>query len=132
MNYETLLNIPYKTWKIFIILTILLVICGIIFINVTVYDVYNTYAYYQNGTLNLNVPITYSDTILNGEYYKINDKKKELEVLYVSDIKIDSNAMVNYQEIIISSSSDYPNNLVVKISIYYNKEKIWNKLKKLL
>lgn len=132
MNYEELLNIPYKPWKLFITMTIIIIICGLIIINIEIYDVYNTYAYYKEGNIVLNIPINYSDTILNGEYFKIDDEKSDLEVLYVSDILIDTDTLVNYQEIIIASSKNYPENLIINISIYYNKEKVLDKIKKLL
>ena len=64
MNYEELLNIPYKPWKLFITMTIIIIICGLIIINIEIYDVYNTYAYYKEGNIVLNIPINYSDTIL--------------------------------------------------------------------
>ena len=80
----------------------------------------------------LNIPINYSDTILKGEYFKIDDEKVDLEVLYVSDILINTDTLVNYQEIIVASKNDYPENLIINISIYYNKEKVLDKIKKLL
>lgn len=132
MNYEELLNIPYKPWKLLITMTIIIIICGLIIINIEIYDVYNTYAYYKEGNIVLNIPINYSDTILNGEYFKIDDEKSDLEVLYVSDILIDTDTLVNYQEVIIASSKNYPENLIINISIYYNKEKVLDKIKKLL
>lgn len=132
MNYEELLNIPYKPWKLLITMTIIIIICGLIIINIEIYDVYNTYAYYKEGNIVLNIPINYSDTILNGEYFKIDDEKSDLEVLYVSDILINTDTLVNYQEIIVSSAKDYPENLIINISIYYNKEKVLDKIKKLL
>ena len=132
MNYEELLNIPYKPWKLFITMTIIIIICGLIIINIEIYDVYNTYAYYKEGNIVLNIPINYSDTILNGEYFKIDAEKSDLEVLYVSDILIDTDTLVNYQEVIVASSKNYPENLIINISIYYNKEKVLDKIKKLL
>ena len=132
MNYEELLNVPYKTWKLLITMTIIIIICGLIIINIEIYDVYNTYAYYKEGNMVLNIPINYSDTILNGEYFKIDDEKVDLEVLYVSDILINTDTLVNYQEIIVSSAKDYPENLIINISIYYNKEKVFDKIKNLL
>lgn len=132
MNYEELLNVPYKTGKIFIIITIFIIVGILVILNVEIYDVYNTYAYYREGNMVLNIPINYSDTILNGEYFKIDDEKVDLEVLYVSDILINTDTLVNYQEIIVSSAKDYPENLIINISIYYNKEKVLDKIKKLL
>lgn len=132
MNYEELLNVPYKTGKIFIIITIFIIVGILVILNVEIYDVYNTYAYYREGNMVLNIPINYSDTILNGKYFKIDDEKVDLEVLYVSDILINTDTLVNYQEIIVASKNDYPENLIINISIYYNKEKVLDKIKNLL
>lgn len=132
MNYEELLNVPYKTGKIFIIITIFIIVGILVILNVEIYDVYNTYAYYREGNMVLNIPINYSDTILNGKYFKIDDEKVDLEVLYVSDILINTDTLVNYQEIIVASKNDYPENLIINISIYYNKEKVFDKIKNLL
>ena len=50
----------------------------------------------------------------------------------MSDILIDTDTLVNYQEVIVASSKNYPENLIINISIYYNKEKVLDKIKKLL
>ena len=97
MNYESLLNIPYKTYTLFIGIILVSVITFIIILNTLVYDVYNTYAYYENSNIVLNIPITYSDTIINTEYFKITDKKYDFHVMAVSDVLLDSKTMVNYQ-----------------------------------
>ena len=36
MNYEELLNIPYKPWKLLITMTIIIIICGLIIINIEI------------------------------------------------------------------------------------------------
>ena len=102
MNTEELLNIPYKTFKLIFVITFLLVVVLISMLNIKVYDVYNTYAYYENGNIVLNIPITYSDTIVNTEYFKITDRKYDFHVMAVSDVLLDSKTMVNYQEVVVS------------------------------
>lgn len=132
MNYETLLNIPYKTYKIFLIIVLLIICLFIVICNVEVYDVYNTYGYYDNGSLVVNIPITYSDTLLNGEYFKIDEKTYEIDILTLSDVLVDTNSVINYQVARLALTNDYPQNLVINISIYYNKEKVIKKIKNLL
>lgn len=132
MNYESLLRIPYKSHKILIILIILIIIIFFIVGNIFTYDVYNTYAISKNSNLTLNIPVIYSDTILNGEYLVIDEKKYAIEVLYISDILIDSDTLVNYQEVIVHLTDTYPENLVIDTHIYYNKEKVFTKLWKLI
>lgn len=132
MNYEKLLNIPYKSFRVFLIIMAISIIVFISVLNIKVYDVYNTYAIYQNSHLILNIPINYSDTITNAEYFKIDDEKYEFEVLSVSEILVDTNAMINYQEVIISFDKVMPENTIVNVSIYYDQEKVLEKIKNLI
>ena len=131
MNYEKLLNIPYKTYHIFFIIVTGIVITFLILINIEVSDVYNTYGYIKEGSLVLNIPITYSDTILNGDYLKINEKNYAIELVSISNILIEPNNYTNYQEITLRINDSYPENIVVNASIYYSKEKVLTKIKKL-
>ena len=132
MNYEKLLNIPYKSFRVFLIIMAISIIVFISVLNIKVYDVYNTYAIYQNSHLILNIPINYSDTITNAEYFKIDDEKYEFEVLSVSEILVDTNAMINYQEVIVSYDKVMPENTIVSVSIYYDREKVLEKIKNLI
>lgn len=132
MNYEKLLNIPYKIFRVFLIIIAISIIVFISVLNIKVYDVYNTYAIYQNSHLILNIPINYSDTITNAEYFKIDDEKYEFEVLSVSEILVDTNAMINYQEVIVSYDKVMPENTIVNVSIYYDQEKVLEKIKNLI
>ena len=132
MNYESLLNIPYKTYTLFIGIILVSVITFIIILNTLVYDVYNTYAVFKDGNLILNVPITYSDTILNAEYYKLDKEQYDFKFLYVSEVLLDTTLMSNYQEVVISTDKMLVDNVIVNVSIYYNKEKVLEKVKKLL
>lgn len=132
MNYEKLLNIPYKSFRVFLIIMAISIIVFISVLNIKVYDVYNTYAIYQNSHLILNIPINYSDTITNAEYFKIDDEKYEFEVLSVSEILVDTNAMINYQEVIVSYDKVMPENTIVNVSIYYDQEKVLEKIKNLI
>lgn len=132
MNYEKLLNIPYKSFRVFLIIIAISIIVFISVLNIKVYDVYNTYAIYQNSHLILNIPINYSDTITNAEYFKIDDEKYEFEVLSVSEILVDTNAMINYQEVIVSYDKVMPENTIVNVSIYYDQEKVLEKIKNLI
>ena len=128
MNYESLLNIPYKTYTLFIGIILVSVITFIIILNTLVYDVYNTYAVFKDGNLILNVPITYSDTILNAEYYKLDKEQYDFKVLYVSEVLLDTTLMSNYQEVVISTDKMLVDNVIVNVSIYYNKEKVLEKI----
>ena len=132
MNYEELLSIPYKTCKVFLIIVFLVLIIFGVIINFKVCDVYNTYAYYKEGNLVLNIPLQYSDTLLNAQYFKVEEEKYDMNILYVSDILIDSTTKSNYQEVILDFPSSLTENMVVNINIYYDQEKVLKKLLELL
>lgn len=132
MKYLDLLNVKYK--MPYSLLGIFLIFLVVIFsiANLLVCDVYNTYgSVYQNNIV-VDIPIEYSDTIDNMEYLLIGDKKQIPEVLSVSEILLDSNSLINYQEFVLSNNADLIENMAYKITIYYNKEKVWEKLKKLI
>ena len=98
------------------------------------YDVYNTKGYITNNNLILNIPYNYSDTIANGKYLKINNIKYNLKIITVNSPSVDINSNLIYQEIMVKLDENliYNDNTVLNVSIYYNKEKLLDKIKKLL
>lgn len=132
MNYEELLSIHYQNRKWIIIFAFLFLAMVIMALNVTVCDVYNTFAYYQNNNLILKIPIAYSDTVLTTEFFKINNNEYEFNIVQLSNLLVDTTTMTNYQEIILEIPESFPENTVVQVAVYYNKEKVYKKIQKLL
>lgn len=131
MTYLDLLNIRYKVkGKVFLSMIIFLGLL-IYIINIKISDVYNTFGYVEENMLNINVPLTYSDTLNKMEFIKINDEKTDLEILNISEILVDKENLINYQVISLDGSR-YKENQLMKVTIYYNKEKVWQKLKKII
>ena len=62
---------------------------------------------------------------------KINEKNYDIELVSISNILIEPNNYTNYQEITLRINDSYPENIVVNASIYYSKEKVLTKIKKL-
>ena len=130
MNYSTLINMKYKKSKALIFLLLSSTIIVIYLLNKNSLDVYNTYAYYTNNSLLLNIPIESSDTLNNMEYIKINDEKYIVKELEIGPML--QNNYINYQEVKFMINEEFEENQVLKISIYYNNEKIIKKVKKII
>ncbi len=130
MSYDELIHIKYHVYQVFIILVIIALIMSLYTLKIEVYDVYNTKGYIKNSNLIINIPIDYSDTIINGEYLVINDEKYNFEVKNISDVLLSNN--VNYQEVVLEIDSDIPENSIVDTMIYHDKEKVAAKIKELI
>ena len=130
MSYDELINIKYHVYQVFIILVGIALIVSLYALKIEVYDVYNTKGYIKNSNLIINIPIDYSDTIINGEYLVINDEKYNFEVKNISDVLLSNN--VNYQEVVLEIDSDIPENSIVDTMIYHDKEKVAAKIKELI
>ncbi len=130
MTYEELTHIKYHVYHVFIIMVIIAIGLTLYMLRVEVYDVYNTVGYIKNHSLVLNIPIEYSDTIINGEYLVIEDEKYTYEVKNISEILLSNN--INYQEVVIDIENNFKENSIVDTNIYHDKEKVAIKLKKLI
>lgn len=134
MSYEELLRIDCKIYKKTLIVVFGIIIIFLLLLNMNFYDVYNTKGYITNNNLILNIPYNYSDTIANGKYLKINNIKYNLKIITVNSPNVDINSNLVYQEIMVKLDENliYNDNTVLNVSIYYNKEKLLDKIKKLL
>ena len=134
MSYEELLRIDCKIYKKTLIVVFGIIIIFLLLLNMNFYDVYNTKGYITNNNLILNIPYNYSDTIANGKYLKINNIKYNLKIITVNSPSVDINSNLIYQEIMVKLDENliYNDNTVLNVSIYYNKEKLFDKIKKLL
>lgn len=130
MDYDTLLNQKIHFSIILRTPLFLLIIFLVWFSNKSYYDTYKIMAISDTNYLYLNVPLDYSDTLNNGDYLKINDKKYLYEIIDISDIEVVEN--INYQVFTIKVEEEFKNNEVVNVVIYHNQEKIIKKIKKLL
>lgn len=132
MDYNTLLNIKIKRNYFLFIFLIGVFFLSFKILQIEIYESYNSKAFYQDGFIYLSVPIDYSDTITSGEYLKINKEKYEYKLLNIGDIEIDEVNLINYQVITIEVDKEFKNKEVLDITIYYKKEKIFNKIKEII
>lgn len=132
MSYLDLLNIKYKKGLILIITTLVILIMLGIYLKRDICEVYKTYAYLSDGYLVVNVSIDEPLVISELEYIKVDKKNYNAKVSHVSEVMLDSENMLNYETIYLESNYKYKENQVFQISLFYNKEKGYEKLKKIL
>lgn len=132
MSYLDLLNIKYK-FKIFLLITIIffIVICTYI-LNLEIYDTNITYGYKENGLIVAKISIDTPDILNSIDYIKIGDKKYKTLVNSIGEISLDKENLINYQKVYLKFNNDLKENQVFKLTIMYNKEKVYKKLKKML
>lgn len=132
MSYLDLLNIKYK-FKEFLILTIIIFIGICIYIlNLEIYDTNITYGYKEKGFIVAKISIDNPDIINSIAYIKVGDKKYKVLVNSVGEISLDKENLINYQDVYLKVDNELRENQVFKLTIMYNKEKVYEKLKKLL
>ena len=132
MNYRDLLNIRYS-FKYYIVIIVLIFIILIGYLsNKTITDVYKTVGYVDNTKLILNIPLEYSDTLNKLVYIKVDNDRYYIDDLIISNILLDPESLINYQEVYITPKNTYKENMLMQITIYYNEEKVFTKLWKLL
>ena len=66
------------------------------------------------------------------KYVKIGNKNYKAEVKEISDIYLDKENIINYQIVKLKIDERLNDNEVFKIGIFYNEEKVYNKLKTIL
>lgn len=132
MDYETLLNIRIKYGLAYIVISLLFISWTIVILNKEYYDSYQTFGIVDNSIIYINIPLDYSDTLKNGEYLKINNKEYDYQILEISNIEVDSVNYINYQTYAIEIDEELLNNEVLTITFYYNKEKNYQKLKRII
>lgn len=132
MSFRDIINIPYKgRVKFCLVLGIILGVLLYVSSKETC-DVYNTYGYILDNELIINIPTNYPDTINNMEYIKVDNKKYLGKVINISEVKLDAASLINYQEVKFATNIDVVDNQVFKVSVFYNKEKVIKKIKKII
>ena len=132
MDYFSVLNIKPKYKGKYIFITFILVGLFIFILNLNIYDTLQLKGLVKNDYLLINLPIKYSDTLLDGKFLKINNQKYSYRIVNISPLKIDESTLIEYQTIEIKvSRKSYPNE-IINFAIYTQKEKLFKKLKRCL
>lgn len=132
MNYLDLINIKYSYKKGLFVLTTVFIIVLVYVLNLNMYENFNTYGYVQDELLNIKISIQTPDMLTNLKYIKIGSNKYKAEIKEVSDILLDEDNFINYQMVKLKIDEKLNDNQVFEISIFYNEEKVFKKILKLL
>lgn len=132
MNYLDLINIKYSfKISLFILSIAFIIILGYV-LNLNIYESYNTYGYVQDELINIKISIENPDVLTSLKYIKIGSKNYNAEVKEIGEVMLDKENIVNYQMVKLKIDERLNNNEVFKIGIFYNEEKVYEKLKKIL
>lgn len=132
MNYLDLINIKY-TFKISLIIFLIFFVLIISYVlNLNIYENFTSYGYVLDDQINLKVLVDNPDILNNLKYIKIGSKDYKAEVKEISEVMLDSENFINYQIVKLEIDERLNDNEVFKVDIFYNEEKVYKKLKKIL
>lgn len=132
MNYLDLINIKYSCKKGLFVLTTVFIIVLVYVLNLNMYESFNTYGYVQDELLNIKISIQIPDMLTNLKYIKIGSNNYKVEIKEISDMLLDEENFINYQIVKMKIDERLNNNQVFEICIFYNEEKVYKKILKLL
>lgn len=132
MNYLDLINIKYSCKKGLFVLTTVFIIVLVYVLNLNMYESFNTYGYVQDELLNIKISIETPDMLTNLKYIKIGSNNYKVEIKEISDMLLDEENFINYQIVKMKIDERLNNNQVFEICIFYNEEKVYKKILKLL
>ena len=132
MNYLDLINIKYSCKKGLFVLTTVFIIVLVYVLNLNLYESFNTYGYVQDELLNIKISIQTPDMLTNLKYIKIGSNNYKVEIKEISDMLLDEENFINYQIVKMKIDERLNNNQVFEICIFYNEEKVYKKILKLL
>lgn len=131
MNYLDLINIKYSFKKrLYLFIALFISLIYYIF-NLNMYESYSTYGYIEDNYLVTKI-IDNPDIINSMKYIKIGTINYEASIEEISQSLIDEENYVNYQIVKLKLSGRLYNNEAFKFAIFYNEEKVYNKLKKII
>lgn len=132
MNYLDLINIKYSCKKGLFVLTTVFIIVLVYVLNLNMYESFNTYGYVQDELLNIKISIQTPDMLTNLKYIKIGSNNYKVEIKEISDMLLDEENLINYQMVKLKIDERLNNNQVFEICIFYNEEKVYKKILKML
>ena len=128
--YNYLLNIKYKNVSFMIVILTISIIALILSCFLSTYDKYTVSGIWENNSIAINLPINNSDAVINGKFIKIDNKNYSYNIKSIS--KLQEYNFINYQTYMINISQDFIDNQVLNITFYYNKQRIIQKIIKLI
>ena len=132
MNYLDLINIKYSCRKGLFVLIVIFMTLLVYVLNLNMYESFNTYGYVQDELLNIKISIEIPDMLTNLKYVKIGSNNYKVEIKEISDMLLDEENLINYQMVKLKIDERLNDNQVFKIGIFYNEEKVYKKILKML
>ena len=124
-SYYYLLNIKYKNYLLSSIFIISLGILLVLSIKYETYDKETIIGIVSDNNILINVTNN-SDAVQKSSFIKIEGKEYKYSIVNISELMVSGG--VNYQIYTINVKEKFKNNEVVKITFYYNKQKIIRKI----
>lgn len=129
-SYYFLQNIKYKNNLFLIIFLGIFIILINLSLFLETYSYFNTYGIYENGFIKVNILLENSDNITLSDKMKIKNEEYSFKINSISNLL--SENYQNYQIYTLKTNINLKENEVVKITFYYNKEKIIKKIFKII
>lgn len=125
MNYHNILFMNYKIHIIYLFTIIIFLISIYWILSLEIYDSYDTFGYSNNNQITINVKIPYPETILHYDYIRIADNYYDESNVVLGELN-----SLEYQKVYIDVSAKFIDNTYLPVTMYYNKERIIDKIKK--
>ncbi|MGN1379007.1 MAG: hypothetical protein ACI4XR_01235 [Bacilli bacterium] len=129
-SYYYLQNIKYKNNLFLIMFLGIFIIFIILSFFLESYSNFNTYGIYENGFIKVNILVENSDKITLNNKMKIKNDEYSYKIDNISDL-LNENYQ-NYQIYTLKTNINLKENEVVKITFYFDKEKIIKKIFKII
>lgn len=126
-KFQDLINLTPQN-KLYSVVVIITVIFMCYLFTVDIYTIFITKGYYKDNMLYMSIEYNDIPKVNDAVVMSINNDKVKFTINNISEIKLDEYNLVNYQDYIIDLDKQYKNNELLDIKMYYNKERVYEKL----
>lgn len=126
LNYQDMVYIDYKKYISIYLFVVLIISLLIISFKFTVYSTKSYNALFEKDNLTIILPYDDVENLKNSEYLMINEDKYDFEIISFSEVY--SVGEYYYQTATFTVDEDFLENEIVEIKVFYNKDKMINKI----
>ena len=126
-KFQDLINLTPQN-KLYSVVVIITVIFMYYLFTVDIYTIFITKGYYKDNMLYMSIEYNDIPKVNDAVVMSINNDKVKFTINNISEIKLDEYNLINYQDFIIDLDKQYKNNELLDIKMYYNKERVYEKL----
>lgn len=131
-SYQKLLHLSYRNHVSIVVIFLLIIVLTVYLSSNSLWERLDLMGISDGENLLVSVPVTNSDTFTKTPVLKINNKRISYTITAISELEYDATSQLNYQIYTIQVSEKYPLNSIVKLSFYYDQEKIYKKVIKFI